>query len=80
MSGVMVQACMCLPQLGLDLGRVCSVLYNWGEPHTGSIEIFLIIYICVHISAVHHSVYTCLLFQRSANLSSSCACIIRYAT
>ena len=58
-SGAMVQACMCLPQLGLDLGRVCSVLYNWGEPHTGSIEIFLIIYIymCAYICRTSFCVY-----------------------
>ena len=47
-----------------------------------SIKVFSVdIYIqCMYTSTVRHSVYTCLLFQRSANLNSSCTCFIRYAT
>ena len=62
-----------------------SCMNNWGEPkwaHTNYVNrgfsVNICIYVCVCVYIVHHSVYTCLLFQRSAFFNCSCTCVIRY--
>ena len=64
------------PSYSLWACTMCSVRY-WGEPkrapHKWCQSRFSIC-IYIYISAVHHSVYTCLLFQRYVIFLPLCAC------
>ena len=45
---------------------------SWKNSKKNRIQIYMHTCVC----AVRHSVYTCLIFQRPANLNSSCICVI----